>query len=69
MFDEAYPETDDDLRTMPGRFTALAQWYELIWGNVIDTRPEILAACQTAGLEMVDELPYSRFHIFVAHKP
>jgi cyclopropane fatty-acyl-phospholipid synthase-like methyltransferase len=69
IFDEVYPETDDELRTMPSRYTALAQWYELIWGNVIDTRPAVLTAFHAAGFEVVDELPYSRFHIFVARRP
>jgi SAM-dependent methyltransferase len=69
IFDEVYPGTDDELRTMPSRFTVLAQWYELIWGNVIDTRSAVLAACRGAGFEVVDELSYSRFHIFVARKP
>ncbi len=69
IFDEVYPETDDELRTMPSRYTALAQWYELIWGNVIDTRPAVLTACRAAGFDVVDELPYSRFHIFVARRP
>ena len=38
IFDEVYPETDEALRTMPTRFAALAQWYEVTWGNVVDTR-------------------------------
>ena len=37
IFDEAYPDTDEAMRTMPSRFTAVAQWYELTWGNRIDT--------------------------------
>ena len=37
IFDEAYPDTDAALRTMPSRFSAVAQWFELTWGNEIDT--------------------------------
>ena len=41
VFDEAYPETDAALQTMPARFAALAQWYEVAWGNVVDTRTRL----------------------------
>jgi hypothetical protein len=30
---EVYPETDEALGTMPTRFAALAQWYEVTWGK------------------------------------
>ena len=69
IFDEVYPVTDDALRTMPTRFAALAQWYELTWGNVVDTRAELHALCGQAGLEVIEETGFSRFHIVVAEKP
>jgi SAM-dependent methyltransferase len=69
IFDEAYPETDTALRTMPARFAALAQWYELTWGNRVNTRTELHALCRSAGLEVVEETAFSRFHILVAKKP
>jgi SAM-dependent methyltransferase len=68
IFDEAYPETDDALRTMPTRFAALAQWYELTWGNVVDTRSGLHALCRQAGLEVAEETAFSRFHIILAAK-
>ena len=68
IFDEAYPENDADLRTMPKRFAALAQWYELTWGNRINTRTELQALCEDAGLAVVEETGFSRFHIMVARK-
>jgi SAM-dependent methyltransferase len=68
IFDEVYPETDEALRTMPTRFAALAQWYELTWGNVVGTRTELHALCQEAGLEVVEETSFSRFSIVVADK-
>ncbi len=68
IFDEAYPETDEALRTMPTRFAALAQWYELTWGNVVSTRTELHALCADAGLRVSDETSFSRFHIIVATK-
>ena len=54
VFDETYPETDEALRTMPSRFAALAQWYELTWGNVVGTRSELHALCQQAGLRITE---------------
>ena len=68
IFDEAYPETDADLRTMPKRFAALAQWFELTWGNRVNTRSELIELCQGAGLRVTEETSFSRFHIIVASK-
>jgi SAM-dependent methyltransferase len=68
IFDEAYPESDDDLRQMPRRFAALAQWYEVTLGNRVNTRSELLALCEGAGLGVVAETSFSRFHIIVAQK-
>ena len=68
IFDEAYPETDEAMRTMPTRFAALAQWYEVTWGNVVNTRSELHAHCEEVGLRIVEETSFSRFHILVAAK-
>lgn len=68
IFDEAYPETDDALQTMPTRFAALAQWYEVTWGNVVNTRSELLKLCSDAGLRVAEEAAFSRFSILVAVK-
>ena len=68
IFDEAYPETDPALRTMPSRFSAVAQWFELTWGNRIDTAAELRARCARAGLRLADETTFSRFTILVAEK-
>jgi SAM-dependent methyltransferase len=68
IFDEVYPETDEDLRAMPTRFAALAQWYELCWGNRVNTRTELHAMCEAAGLYVSEETAFSRFHIIVATK-
>ena len=69
IFDEAYPETDAALQTMPTRFAALAQWYELTWGNVVDTRTALHERCHQAGFEVAEETTFSRFTITVAAKP
>jgi SAM-dependent methyltransferase len=68
IFDETYPETDEALRTMPTRFAALAQWYEVTWGNVVNTRSELHELCREAGLRVAEETGFSRFHILVAAK-
>jgi hypothetical protein len=53
---------------MPTRFAALAQWYELTWGNVVDTRSALHERCREAGLEVAEETSFSRFHIVLAVK-
>ena len=68
IFDEALPETDEGMRTMPSRFTTVAQWYESTWGNRIDTATELRARVARAGLRLTDETTFSRFTIFVAEK-
>ena len=68
IFDEAYPETDEELQKMPTRFAALAQWYELTWGNVVDPRSALHALCREAGLKVTEETTFSRFKIMVAAK-
>jgi SAM-dependent methyltransferase len=68
IFDETYPTTDAELRRMPARFAALAQWFELTWGNRLNTRPELAALCADAGLTLADETTFSRFYIGVAEK-
>ncbi len=68
IFDEAYPETDEELQRMPTRFAALAQWFELTWGNRVNTRRELHALCERAQLRVSEETTFSRFHIIVATK-
>ena len=68
IFDETYPETDDALRAMPSRLAALAQWYELMWGDRVNTRTELLALCEQAGMRITEETAFSRFYIGVATK-
>jgi len=68
IYDETYPETDEALRTMPTRFAALAQWFELTWGNRVNTRTELDALCRQAGLRVTTETTFSRFTILVAEK-
>ena len=53
---------------MLARFAVLAQWYELTWGNVADTRSALHERCREAGLEVAEEPSFSRFHIILAVK-
>jgi hypothetical protein len=53
---------------MPKRFAALAQWFELTWGNRVNTRSELIELCQGAGLRVTEETSFSRFHILAATK-
>jgi SAM-dependent methyltransferase len=69
VFDETYPESDAALQTMPSRFAALAQWYELTWGNIVGTRSELHTLCREAGLQVAEETSFSRFSILVAARP
>lgn len=68
IYDETYPATDAELRRMPTRFAAIAQWFELTWGNRINTRAELAALCGDAGLWIGEETTFSRFYIGVAQK-
>ena len=68
IFDEIYPESDEELQNMPTRFAALAQWYEATWGNVVDSRSALHTLCRHAGLQVSEETTFSRFHINVATK-
>jgi hypothetical protein len=49
--------------TAGARFAALAQWYELTWGNVVDNATTLRARCQEAGLELAEETSCSWFTI------
>ena len=53
---------------MPARFAALAQWFELTWGNRVNTRAELVDLCRDAGLRIGEETTFSRFYIGVASK-
>jgi SAM-dependent methyltransferase len=68
LFDEAYPEDDETARHPIRGFGVVAQWFELVWGNVIDTRTGIVRMLSRAGLVTEDEIELSRFRIFTARR-
>ncbi|MBI3967021.1 MAG: class I SAM-dependent methyltransferase [Chloroflexi bacterium] len=68
IFDECYPSSPSKLRDSAQIFAVMAQWYELTWGNVVNTREEIHALLSTQGLRIVDETSLSRFYIVTAEQ-
>ena len=69
VFDERYASSPPELRDPTQIFAVIAQWYEGHWGNIINTREEIHALLDGAGLRPVDETSLSRFYIVTAEKP
>jgi SAM-dependent methyltransferase len=68
IFDEAYPAGPEQVRDPALGLVVMAQWYELVWGNVMNTRDEIHALLAAHGLRIRDETSLSRFYIAVADK-
>lgn len=68
IFDERYPSAPTELRDPAQIFAVMAQWYELTWGNVVNTREEIHALLAQQGLAVVNETSLSRFYIVIAEK-
>jgi SAM-dependent methyltransferase len=66
LFDERYPSEPEELRDATQIFAVMAQWYELTWGNQLNTREEIVAMLADEGMKVVRETALSRFHIVVA---
>jgi cyclopropane fatty-acyl-phospholipid synthase-like methyltransferase len=69
LFDEAYPEDDATARDPIRGFSVVAQWFEMTWGNVIDTRTEIIRMLEQARLRPGPEAELSRFRILTATRP
>jgi SAM-dependent methyltransferase len=69
LFDEAYPEDENTARDPIRGFAVVAQWFEMTWGNVINTRSEIADLLAGAGLRLGPEAELSRFIILTATKP
>ena len=69
LFDEAYPEDEATARDPIRGFAVVAQWFEMTWGNVINTRSEILGLIRGAGLLPGPEAELSRFAILTATRP
>jgi len=68
IFDECYPSGPRELRDPSQIFAVMAQWYELTWGNIVNTREEIHALLAQQDLRITDETALSRFSIIIAEK-
>lgn len=69
VLDECWPADERTARDPVLGFAVVAQWIELGWGNVINTREEILGLLARAGLQPSEDVELSRFRIFSARKP
>ena len=69
IFDEWYPSSPTELRDPTQVFAVMAQWYEMTWGNVVNTREEIHVPLTQQGLAVIDGTSLSRFYIVIAEKP
>jgi SAM-dependent methyltransferase len=69
LFDERYPGSPAELRDPAQAFTVVAQWFELTWGNRMNTREEIHDLLARQGLRVTDETVLSRFYVVTAEKP
>jgi len=69
IFDECRPVDALAARDPILGFGLVAQWFELVWGNVINTRDEIVGFIERAGLQPADDVALSRFRILTARKP
>ena len=68
IFDERYASKPTELRDPLQIYAVMAQWYELTWGNIVNTREEIHELLIKQGLRIADETSLSRFYIVTAEK-
>ncbi len=70
LVDRCSPETGADLRDRRFTLSILEQWFEVTWGNIVNTRSEILRMLQDTGftvtLENADLVP--TYWTFAAEK-
>lgn len=66
LFDERYPDGPSELRDPTQIFAVMAQWYEAVWGNILDDRATIRANLEDAGFGVEHEVGLSRFYIVTA---
>lgn len=68
-FDECYPSGPGALRDPAQIFSVIAQWFEMIWGNRVNTRKEVHELLREQELNVIDETNLARFYIVTAEKP
>ena len=55
LVDRCAPATGDDLRDRRFTMSIIEQWFEVTWGNIVNTRPEIMHMLQDAGFTIKQE--------------
>ena len=68
LFDEQYPGSPQTLRDPNLAFSVIAQWFEMTWGNVVNTKDEIHALLAGSRFKIVEETNLSRFYVVVAER-
>ncbi|MBM4258035.1 MAG: class I SAM-dependent methyltransferase [Deltaproteobacteria bacterium] len=70
LIDRCAPANGNDLRDRRFTMSIIEQWFEVTWGNIVNTRPEIMQMLQGAGFtiqqENADLMP--TYWTFVAQK-
>ncbi|MGE0826353.1 MAG: cyclopropane-fatty-acyl-phospholipid synthase family protein [Candidatus Binatia bacterium] len=70
LIDRCAPANGNDLRDRRFTMSIIEQWFEVTWGNVVNSRPEILQMLQEAGFivthDNADLMP--TYWTFVAEK-
>lgn len=55
LVDRCSPETAAELRDRRFTMSILEQWFEVTWGNIVNTRSEILTMLQDAGFTVTQD--------------
>ena len=55
LIDRCAPATGDDLRDRRFTMSIIEQYFEVTWGNVVNSRPEIMQMLQDAGFTISQE--------------
>ncbi len=70
IVDRCAPETAQDIQDRRFSMSILEQWFEVTWGNIVNTRSEILAMLQQTDFTVSQETPdmVPTYWSFVAEK-
>ncbi len=70
VVDRCAPETGEDLHDRRFTMSILEQWFEVTWGNIVNTRSDILQMLEDTGFSVTDENPdiIPTYWTFVAEK-
>ena len=70
IIDRCAPETAQDMQDRRFSMSILEQWFEVTWGNIVNTRSEILAMLGQTGFTVSQETPdmVPTYWAFVAEK-